>query len=69
MFDKETAQDLTKLLLTLFNPNTCYRSMMCNVGVIRDLLIEDQVWGKVEHGAVSKSVGPPAQGEHHHPHP
>ncbi len=34
-----------------------------------DLLIEDQVWGKVEHGAVSECVGPPAQSEHHHPHP
>lgn len=26
----------------------------------QNLLIEDQVWGKVEHGAVSKGVGPPA---------
>lgn len=33
------------------------------------LLIKDQVWSKVEHGAVGECVGPPAQGEHHHPHP
>lgn len=37
--------------------------------VFCDLLIEDQVWSKVEHGAVSIGVWPPAQTEHHHPHP
>lgn len=41
----------------------------CKERIIGDLLIEDQVWSKVEHGAVGESVGPPAQSEHHHPHP
>lgn len=35
----------------------------------RDLLIEDQVWSEVQHGAVGEGVGPPAQSEHHHAHP
>ncbi len=46
-----------------------HRSTKCKASIFRDLLIEHQVWGEVEHGAVSKCVGPPAQSEHHHPHP
>ena len=34
-----------------------------------DILIKDQVWSKVQHGAISECVRPPPEGEHHHPHP
>ena len=34
-----------------------------------DILIKDQVWSKVQHGAISERVRPPSQGKYHHPHP
>lgn len=33
------------------------------------ILVEHEIWGKVEHPPVDVLVRPPSQGEHHHPHP
>lgn len=66
VFDTERATKQT-FLRTFFHSNT--RSLLQNTAVHRDSLIENKVRGKVEQRAVGEGVGPPAQGEHHHPHP